>query len=644
MDQETGWSDCEGIAAAGMKQGEAFESMTRLDRLRTRAERLPRAPGVYLMKDGQGRVIYVGKASDLRARVRTYFAGGDGRVHVAFLLNEVAEVDFSLTSSAREALILEDVLIKKFRPRYNIRLKDDKTYLSIRIDLRDPFPRLELMRRPPDDGARRFGPFSSAASTRRMVGFIRRHFPLRSCEDAEFRRRRRPCLEHQIGRCLAPCVGRVSREAYREVVDQVILVLEGKRQELRRVLEAEMRRAADALEFEKAAEFRDRLRALELVTARQEAVTDSSADQDAIGYCREGGDLAVAVVPVRKGRMQDSRTFFFEGTVAGDEDALASFLLQYYRDGEEVPAEILLPEGFGQSGDVAAVLGDRAERRVRVATPVRGRKHRLLALADRTAQAVLAQERDQGYRAMQAARELQRLLRLPEAPATLECFDISNIGGKRPVGSRVRFENGMPDRSRYRHYRIKTLEEEPNDYAMMGEVLRRRLVRGLREGDLPDLLVVDGGKGHLNVAVHVLAELHLTGVPVLSLAKPDRPGARAGRAGVDKIYLPGRKNPVLLPPHSPALKLLQALRDESHRFAITHHRSLRRKAATRSTLEDIPGIGKTRSARLLRTFGSVKRLRQADEAEIAAVEGIGTALAREIVTWLHRSDPPGNHA
>ena len=606
-----------------------------------RAGRLPRLPGVYLMKDARGKVIYVGKATNLRARVRSYFSGNDERAQVAYLLAEVADIDFTLASSPREALILEDVLIKKFRPRYNIRLRDDKTYLSIRMDLRAPFPKIELMRRPRDDGARYFGPYTSAASARQTVGFIKRHFPLRSCEDSEFQRRRRPCLEHQIGRCLAPCVGRVSSEDYRAIVDQVVLVLEGKNKTLRRMLEARMRAEAEALAFEQAAILRDRILALDLVTARQEAVVQSRVDGDAVGWVREADDVAIAVVPVRQGRMQDSRSFVFSGVVADDDEVMTSFLVQHYREQGEIPSEISVLERFEQMTTVAEVLAERAGRRVVLSAPVRGRKRRMVDLAMQTAAAVLAQERDQGYRAVQAARELQRILKLPELPRSLECFDISNISGKRPVGSKVRFLDGKPDKSGYRHYRIKHLEEEPNDYAMMEEVLTRRIRRGLEDDDLPDILVVDGGKGHLNVARRVLAALDVPSQPVVSLAKPRDGWTTPAPFRVDKLFLPERKNPVRLPHHSPALRLLQALRDESHRFAVSYHRKLRRKNVTRTSLDEIPGVGRTRQARLLKAFGSVKRLATATEAEIAAVPGIGPALAATIVASLAGREPPG---
>lgn len=603
--------------------------------LKEKVERLPTTAGVYLMKDADGVVIYVGKAVNLRARVRSYFSGGDGRAQVRYLMSEIKDLDFSLVADGQEALILEDTLIKKYRPRYNIKLRDDKTYLSIRFDLRAPFPRIELVRRPRLDGARYFGPFSSAAHVRRTIEFIKRYFPLRTCRNQEFAKRARPCLQHQIKRCLAPCVRYVSEAQYREVVQQVVLVLEGKDHELLRLLEKQMKDAAERMEFEQAAVLRDRLKALETVTTRQQAASHTDVDRDIIGFHREADDVSLAVIPVRQGRMQDNRTFVFEKQVAEDNEILSTFMTQLYGEDDYIPREILLPFDLEERPALEEILKKRAGHRINLLVPQRGDKTRLIALAEQTAHAVLTQDLDQTRRAERAATELQKVLGLPLPPRTLECFDISNISGKKPVASRVRFQDGEPFKDGYRRYRIKTLEEEPNDYGMMQEVLGRRIRRGLEEGDMPDVLVVDGGKGQLNVALAVLRELGAHEQPVLALAKPDSPGTRSRHPiPIDKIFLPNRKNPVILPPYSPALRMLQALRDESHRFAITYHRSLRRKATVRSLLDDIPGIGEKRRKLLLKAFGSLKRLEAADEAAIAAVEGVGPVLAAQIVAHL----------
>jgi len=608
--------------------------------LKGKVDRFPTEPGVYLMKGARGVVLYVGKATNLRNRVRSYVHGGDGRPHIRYLMAEVSDIEFSLTANPRDALILEDTLIKKFRPKYNIRLRDDKTYLSLRFDLRQPFPRLEMMRRPRQDGAQYFGPFSSAAGLRRTVDFINRNFPLRTCNDTDFKSRTRPCLQHQIKRCLAPCVGYIDQDAYSDLVAQVVMVLEGKNQDLVVQLLQQMNGAAEILDFEQAAALRDRLQALKAVTAQQQVVSASDVDRDIIGFHREADEVAIAVIPIREGRMQDNRTFVFSGQVAEDGELLETFVAQRYGVGSHLPREILLPMVLTAQEDLEAILRERAGKKVVIRVPRRGDKTRLIDLAGQTARAILSQQLDQGRRSEKAASELQKILHLPAPPLSLECFDISNFQGTRPVASKVRFENGVPAKEGYRRYRIKTLEERPNDYAMMREVLARRIRRGVDEGGMPDLLVVDGGKGHLNVAIAVLRELEVEGQRVIGFAKPDAVDARSRTPIlIDKIFLPGRKNPIILPPYSPALRMLQALRDESHRFAITYHRSLRRKGTLRSALQDIPGVGAKRRRLLLKEFGSVKRLKEMPEEAIAGVDGIGPILAAQIWTHLHTGEP-----
>lgn len=603
--------------------------------LRDKVDKLPTTPGVYLMKDPAGVVIYVGKAINLRSRVRTYFNGGDGRLHVRYLMAEIADLDFSLANSEREALILEDTLIKKFKPRYNIRLRDDKTYLSIRFNLPEDFPRIELMRRPKQDGARYFGPYSSATSVRRTVEFISRFFPLRTCEDSELKGRTRPCLQYQIKRCNAPCVGLVSKTDYRQIVDHVVMILEGRDDELLQSLRTAMSQAAEAMDFEKAASYRDRIKALQATTEQQQVVSHAQIDRDILGFHREADEVCFAVIPVRSGRMQDNRTFYFSGQAAEDTELLASFITQLYPDGDFIPREILLPFDLDERKVLEEILKDRSSHKVTLQVPQRGDKTRLIDLAEQTAKASLAQELDQTRRADKASIELQKALKMPKPPRSMECFDISNTLGQKAVASKVRFQDAKPFKEGYRRYRIKTLEEKPNDYGMMREVLSRRIKRGIEEGGMPDLLVVDGGKGQLNVAVAVLKELGVENQWVIGFAKPDSPDARS-RAPIliDKIFLPGRKNPIVLPSYSPALRMLQAMRDESHRFAITYHRSLRSKGTIRSALEDVPGVGEKRRKLLLKTFGSLKRLKEATVTEIASLEGIGDTLAAQIVAGL----------
>jgi excinuclease ABC subunit C len=400
-------------------------------------------------------------------------------------------------------------------------------------------------------------------------------------------------------------------------------------------IKRQMMAAAEAEDFELAATLRDRLKALEAVTAQQQVASVSAIDRDIIGFYREADEVGLAIVPVRDGRMQDSRTFVFNGQVAEDPEILSTFLTQLYGEDDYIPREVLLPFDLEAREILEDILRERAGRKVSIQVPQRGDKTRLIDLAAQTAKAALVQEIDQTRRADRVSKELQKILHMSKAPRSMECFDISNLLGRRAVASRVRFQDAKPFKEGYRRYRIKTLEEKPNDYGMMREVLERRIRRGIDEGDMPDLLVVDGGKGQLNVAVAVLRELGCDQQPVIGFAKPDAPDARSrSPILIDKIFVPGRKNPIVLPPWSPALRALQAMRDESHRFAITYHRSLRNRGTLKSVLDDIPGVGEKRRRLLLKTFGSVKRLKEADESSIAALEGIGPKLAAEITSFL----------
>lgn len=615
---------------------------TPLDTLREKTERLPTSPGCYLMKDQDGVVIYVGKAINLRARVRQYMNLTDGRYSVKFLMQRVVEIDVALARDEREALLLENSLIKKYRPRYNIKLRDDKTYLSARLDTNSAWPRLTLVRRPRPDGARYFGPWTSSGVIRDALELIEHHFPLRTCEDRELNSRTRPCLQYQIKRCLAPCVNYVDTATYQQVVDQVVLVLEGKEKELEERLEADMMARAMAEQYEDAARLRDRIKALQKLTSRQQMVSMGFEDRDILGFHREGDELVMVVVPVRRGKMQDNHTYHFKDMAGEDGELLSSFIGLYYGEDDFVPAEIFCPFEFPEREVMEQILSERSPRKVHLKVPQRGEKTRLVALAQQTAEVFLQRELDHTRRWEKAAEELQKILSLPKPPETLECFDISNFHGKQPVASKVRFRAGAPEKAGYRHFKIKTLEEKPNDFAMMKEVLTRRFTRAIEEGDAPDVLVVDGGKGQLGVAVAVLEELGLSSRQVvMGFAKPDDITARGGKPIlIDKIFLPGRKNPVVLANYSPALRVLQHLRDESHRFAITFHRHLRDKKTLTSVVDAIPGIGPRRRTALLKAFGSVRGLSQATVEDIAAVDTFGEVLAAQIFAHLH--PPPHN--
>jgi excinuclease ABC subunit C len=597
---------------------------------------LPAQPGVYLLKDRAGKVIYVGKAKHLRARVRGYLRGSDERSQIPFLMRHVARIDTLVTANDKEALILENNLIKQYKPRYNIRLKDDKTYLSVKITLTDPWPRVLVTRRIVQDGSRYIGPFSSAWAVRRTLDTIRKVFPLRSCNDAVFRNRSRPCLEHQIKRCPGPCCLPVDREAYGEHIQHALQLLEGKDADVARDLRMRMESAAEALRFEDAARLRDQLRAIEQTVQPQQMVAHGGGDRDVFALYREGGFIEVQVLLVRQGKLSGSQGYRLEDWELPDEEIVAAILTQYYQGERYVPDEILVPVELDDAGVRGEYLSELRHRQIRVRCPQRGDKARLLAMARENARQSFAARQDDEARNEKMLVELKRRLHLRNAPKRIECVDISNIQGTLAVGSLVVFDQAVAEKASYRRYRIQTVEGA-DDFAMMYEVLMRRFRRGLEANDLPDLLVVDGGKGQLNVALRVLEELGITQVDAVGLAK-----ARVEQAAYDReirrkpelVFLPGRKNPVVLQPNSTALFLLQRLRDEAHRFAIGYHKKLRRRAKLSSPLDGIPGLGPVRRRALLRRFGSVARLRERPLEELATVPGVTADLARRIAAHL----------
>jgi excinuclease ABC subunit C len=600
--------------------------------LDARLDGLPARPGVYLLRDRHGKVIYVGKAKSLRARVRSYFRGGDERAQVRFLVTRVTDFETLVTANDKEALILENNLIKQYKPRYNVRLKDDKSYVSVKVEDRHPWPRLVVTRRLARDGSRYLGPFSSAWSVRETLDAVRKAFPLRSCSDAVFRNRSRPCIEYQIKRCPAPCCLPVDRAEYLRSVEQAVGMLQGRDQRIARELEARMRAAAAGERFEEAARLRDQLRAIETTVERQQVVAHWGRDQDVFALYREGGFVEVQVLFVRGGTLTGSQAYTFDDLELPEDEVLGAVLTQFYQGGRPVPDEILVPLALDDAEARAEYLSERRGRPVEILRPQRGAKLRLVEMAQENARHGYTERRDVGARRERMLEELQRRLHLRNAPKRIECFDISNIQGDLSVGSMVTFDEGEPCPARYRRYRIRTVAGS-DDFASMYEVLARRYRRAREERDVPDLLVVDGGKGQLNVAVEVLRELGIDAVDVVSLAKmrvESDPRAAAVVRSEERVFLPGRKNPVVLRRNSTALFLLQRVRDEAHRFAIAYHRALRRRERLRSQLEDVAGVGPGRRRALLRHFGSLKRLRAASAAEIAAVPGIPARLAAEV--------------
>jgi len=611
---------------------------------------LPTRPGVYLMRDARGGVLYVGKAQNLRARVRSYWqrqgpgsggAGlGPGDVHrIREVIDKVADLEYTLTDSVSEALLLEANLIKRYQPRFNVRLKDDKSYPYIRITLGEDFPRVERTRKLVSDGGRYFGPYASASSVDEAMNLIRRLFPFRTCtldiRDGE-RALRRPCLLYHIKRCQGPCIEAVGKQAYRADIAQVELFLEGRQETLVRELRREMEAASGRTDYERAGAMRDKVRSIERTMEDQKMAAFARTELDVLGLARSGNQAAVQVFAVRAGKLVGRDVYVLEAPAAvGDDETLAGFVLQYYTRSTYVPPAILAPILPAEAPDLEAFLTARRGRRVRLLVPARGEKRRLVDLAGRNAADHLGREQarwlaDDG-KTLVALEELAAALGLVGPPLRIECYDISTIGGRETVGSMVVFEDGRPRSGAYRRFRIKDVAGQ-DDFASHAEMLRRRLqrVKAGEEGSaeeqrwaLPDLIVVDGGKGQLAADVAVLRELGLDEIPIAGLAKER-----------EELFLPGHHDPVILPPTSSALYLVQRIRDEAHRFAITYHRDLRRRAAVKSAFDDLPGVGPARKRALLRTFGSAKRVREAPVEQVAAVPGIGPVLAARIKEHL----------
>jgi len=608
-------------------------------------ERIATAPGVYLMRDAAGTIFYVGKAANLRVRLRQYFgATSDRRFFVSLLGRLLDDVEVILTSNEKEALILENELVKKHQPRFNVELKDDKSFLHLRIDDRVDWPRIDVVRRPRKDSAKYFGPYHSASKIRETLKLVERHFHLRNCDDLTFKNRSRPCLQHQIGRCPAPCVLPVDREAYLQGVRDVSLFLQGRRGELIEQLRAQMNAAAEALEFEVAARRRDQLMAIEGSLEKQQVIQGAAVDQDIIGLHRQGSHVEVALLTVRRGRMTGSRTFALAEQEVEDAEVLGSFLNLYYHAGNDVPDEVVVPLVPDAEAALAERLTELAGRRVLVRVPQRGTTRRLVEMAIKNAEQAFFQARRADAVSNAALVKLKNRLRLSNLPFRIECYDIALFQGESPVASRVVFEGGVPKRADYRHYKIREVEGT-DDFAMMREVLMRRLKRGLDEGDLPHLIVVDGGRGQLGVATAVLSDLGIDGLDVVGLAKSrvlddGRADVGAPARSPERVFLPGRKDPVVLLSNTDELHVLTHLRDEAHRFANTFHRLVRDKKTLRSTLEDVPGVGPARAKALLKAFGSARRVAQASVAEIAAVPGFGEALAVEVKAKLGYSPQP----
>jgi excinuclease ABC subunit C len=606
--------------------------------LRERLKALPESPGVYLMRDLQGRVIYVGKALSLRNRVPNYFhASSVLQEHTQAMVERVYDFEVITTANEKEALVLENTLIKRYRPRFNIRLRDDKNYLYIKLPLEEDFPRIYMVRRPGTDGSRYWGPYTNALALRNTLKTVRRVVPYRTCTDHEFALHR-PCFYYHLKLCTAPCAGFQTREQYHRQLEQIELFLDGKSDQLVRQLRQQMQAASDALEFEAAARYRDRLEAIETMAERQKMQALGKLDQDLFGLARSETQAMVKVFNVREGQLSGSENFELAGLNADqpDADVLNAFVPQYYTNATHIPREVFVPTPLQDAAVLEQWLSERRGSRVGVRVPRRGKQRELLAQAAANAEEAMRSLRIKlDYDAERTASllaDLQRQLELPALPERIECYDISNIQGKHPVGSMVVFDQGRPRPAHYRHFRIKTVSGA-NDFAMLQEVLRRRFGRYARseEGDpeepsfsrRPQLILIDGGKGQLSAAREVLEGLGLGSIPTFGLAKEQ-----------EELFQPGRSEPIRLPLDSPALFLVQRVRDEAHRFAITFHRVVRRKDTFTSALDGITGLGPVRKRALLRAFGSVDSIRNASVDDLMTVKGVTRPVAVAIKEML----------
>jgi excinuclease ABC subunit C len=613
--------------------------------VREKLGKLPDCPGVYLYRDGDGKIIYVGKAVSLKNRVRSYFGAAAARnPKVRAMMERARDLEYITTDSEVEALILESNLIKEHRPRYNVFLKDDKSYPYLKVTLNEEYPRVFITRRVVKDGARYFGPYTQVGAVNETLRLLKRIFPLRTCKQKVPAPRSRPCLNQHIKRCLGPCCGLATREEYRRVVDGVLLFLEGKQDELVKDLRARMEQAAENLEFERAAELRDQLQAVEKVVEKQKVVMADHNDRDVMAMARGRDEACVMVFFIRGGKLIGREHFILDGTgEMGRDEVITAFIKQYYLQAEFIPREVLVEDVVpGEIEVLERWLTEKRGGRVYLARPQRGEKKQLVDLVGRNALLVL-QEVEAGRAARKedlrkALEELAGVLDLKAPPRRLECYDISNTQGAEPVASMVVFEEGKPVPQQYRRFKIKTVTG-PDDFASMREALGRRFARGREERDLvntgqmstkqakfhrlPDLVVVDGGKGQLSSALAALEEQGFGHIPICGLAKEE-----------ELIFLPGWPEPVRLPESSPALKLLQRLRDEAHRFAVTYHRQLRGKRNLKSMLEEIEGVGAKRRKELLRVFGSVEKIREAGLEELAAVPGMNRRAARAVYDFF----------
>lgn len=591
------------------------------------------SPGVYLMKDDQGKVIYVGKARNLRKRLSAYFLkSSPSDVKTGVLIKNIESFETVVTATEHEALILESNLIKRYRPRYNVILKDDKRYPILRLDVASPYPVLTVVRKIQKDDALYFGPFSSAGAMQQTLKLINRTFMLRKCKSVPLKPRSRPCLHYQMNQCLGPCSREVDPVRYREIVKEVILFLNGRTTDLISKIREEMKNASEEMAFEKAAGLRDKVFALQKVLERQVVVTPDLKDRDILGVAGEGHLAVITLLFVRNGKLVGTRHFSFSETLATGPEMVESFLTQFYEKSPFVPEEILVPLAMEHPGPLEERLSEYRGKKVRINRPQRGEKKRMVEMAVENAKKHLQEEIARVLSEKDLLERLKKRLFLGKIPSRIECFDNSHLYGSNPVAGMVVFEKGKPKKSAYRKFKLRSVSI-PDDYAAMAEVLTRRFSKSGEKNPFPNLLMVDGGKGQLNIAIDVLDTLGCANrMDILAIAKKE---PKKGETR-DKIFLPGRSNPVIFGQDADLLLFLQSIRDEAHRFAISFFRKTQRSGAIRSELDTIPGIGKKRRQTLLTRFRSIQNIRTADPSEIAALPGFNRRIATSVVEGLKK--------
>ena len=587
---------------------------------------LPTNPGVYLMKNEQAKIIYVGKAINLKNRVKSYFQSSKNHSpKVKSMVEKISDFEYIITANEIEALILECNLIKKYRPKYNISLRDDKTYPYIKVTLNEDYPTVSITRKILKDGAKYFGPYTSAGAVHEVLNLLKKLFQIRSCRQMNTKR---PCLEFHIKRCLAPCTGRVAKSEYREMIKSLCLFLEGRNEVVLKELTNRMQIAAENFQFELAAKLRDQVLAIEKISAKQNIIIGSS-DQDIIGLARKADEACIQIFFIRSGKMIGRDHFLLNGTEDETDSALLNaFLEQYYNKATFIPKEILLPAEIENEEILSAWLSQKKNAKVSFGLPQRGVKKEMVLMANDNAVVVLEEQMIKNSAGLEqtvgAMKDLGRYLRMEKELKRIECFDISHIQGSETVASMVVFSNGAPDKQEYRRYKLKSVEGKPDDFKSMQEVVGRRYRQS--DGIMPDLIIIDGGKGQLNSALEIIRALGHYQIPVVGLAKQ-----------FEYVFLEGQSEPVILPPNSKALYLIQRIRDEAHRFAITYHRKLRHKRNLVSVLDHIEGIGPTRRKALWDAFGSIAEIKKAKITDLTAVPGISENIANNIVQYFKNS-------